>query len=633
LSDRLSSRNRRTGWAIAIGLCLITAAVYAPVCHFAFVNYDDYDYVTQNPIVVGGFSVQHAVSAFTKFYSHNWHPVTWLSHMLDVQLWGLDAGAHHIVNVAFHIANAVLLFLLLISVTGALWRSAFVAAVFAWHPLHVESVAWIAERKDVLSTFFWVLTMSAYVHYARHPRARRFLLVVICFSFGLMSKPMVVTLPFILLLIDYWPLNRARLSRDDRRQWFKLLLEKVPLFILALIACVITLEVQSRSGAVRSLLQVPLQFRVSNALIACVSYLWKTVWPVGLAVFYPLPRVISFWQAMLAAALLLGLTWFVFSLAKRYHYLVVGWLWFLVTLVPVIGIVQVGDQSRADRYTYIPLIGTTIAAAWGTWDLSKKTKRAQIILAAFSAVFLLLLLQATARQLQHWRNNVSLYQRALAVTSDNWLAHNNLSNALLEQHRDAVAAENHARQALRIRPSYAEAHVNLGVALSRQGKFAEAISNLENALLLAPQSADAEQYLGYAFMNAGKMREAVRHFSKVLGRKPNLILALKSLAWIRATDPSSEIRNANEAVMLGQRAAKLTAYQSADALRVLAAALAEAGRFDEAVTTGERGRNLARAASQPELVRQITEQLDLYRLGLPYRNKVSFLPNERLFAP
>ena len=601
---------------ICLLLSLGTVAVYAPVRHYEFVDYDDYEYVKKNPRVLGGFTHQNVVWAFTKFYSNNWHPLTWLSHMLDVELWGPNAGGHHITNVIFHAANAILLFLIFMSMTSALWRSALVAAVFAWHPLHVESVAWISERKDMLSTFFWILTMAAYLHYVRQPRVRRYLLVVACFALALMCKPMVVTLPFVLLLLDYWPLNRARLTQSDAGEWLNLFLEKVPLLGLVFISSLITIEAQHR---LTPLLELPLQLRFSNAPVSYINYLCKSVLPVKLSIIYPLPSAIPLWQAAGAAALLLVLTALAFAAAKRHPYLIVGWLWFVGTLVPVIGLVQVGYQSMADRYTYVPLIGVTIAGVWGTGELLKKTKRAQIVAAALSAAVALFLLQATGRQLRYWRDNVTLFQRAVSVASDNWLAHNNLSNALLEQHRSLEAAESHAREAVRIRPNYPEARVNLGLALFWQGKTSEAILHLEKALELRPNRPDTHEYLGYALMVAGRGDEAIQHFYEALRLSPAFVPALKGLAWIRATHPTANWRNADEAVRLAERAAQLTSYKDAQALDILAAAFAEAGRFDEAVRIGEQARNLALAANQTELARKIVDHLDLYRLGLPCR--------------
>jgi protein O-mannosyl-transferase len=605
-------------------LVLGTVTVYAPVWHYRFVNYDDYDYIRDNPFVVGGFTHHNVLSAFTKFYSHNWHPLTWLSHMLDVELWGLNAGGHHLTNVILHSANAVLLFLILTSMTSALWRSALVAAVFAWHPLHVESVAWISERKDVLSTFFWILTIAAYLHYARQPRVRRYLLVFVCFAMALMCKPMTVTLPFVLLLLDFWPLNRARLTRNDARAWLNLFLEKVPLLGLAFISSLITIEAQHRSGAIQSLLELPLQLRLSNAPVSYINYLCKSVLPFKLSVFYPLASAIPLWQAAGAAAFLLALSALAFAAAKRHPYLIVGWLWFVGTLVPVIGLVQVGYQSMADRYTYVPLIGVTIAGVWGTWELLKRTNRAQSLAATLSAALLLFLLQAAIWQVRYWRDNFTLFQRALSVTSNNWLAHNNLSNALLEQRRDLEAAS-HALAAVQIRLNYPDARLNLGVALLRQGKTSEAILHLNQALELQPNWPEAEQYFGFAMMDAGRVDEAIQHFYKALRLNPNLVPALKRLAWIRATQPDAKRRDASEALTLATRAAKITSYKDADALDVFAAALAEAGRFDEAIRTGEQARNLALRANQTELARKIAYQLDLYRLGLPYRGRQ--LPN------
>ncbi len=605
---------------ICLALGLGTLAVYAPVRHYQFLNYDDDDYVSDNPHVLGGFTRENVAYSFAHFHASNWHPVTWLSHMLDAELWGKNPGGHHVTNVILHAINAVLLFLIFTNMTGALWRSAFVAAVFAWHPLHVESVAWIAERKDILCGLFWFLTMAAYVSYARRPSGFKYLLVLFLFILGLMSKPMIVTLPLVLLLLDYWPLNRATLTRAEAHKWWHLFLEKAPLLVFALLVSRLTISTQHRAGALRSALEIPWPLRISNIPVSYVSYVWKTVWPTKLAVFYPLPMGIPLWQTACAAAFLLTTTVLVLVMSRRAPYLPVGWFWYVGALVPVIGLVQVGNQAMADRYTYIPLIGLATAGAWGTQALLKKTKRGQTVAVFLFIMASLLMIQATGRQLRYWQNSQTLFQRAISVTPDNGIAQGNLSSALLQEFQIEAAAD-HAREAIRILPSHPLGYLNLGMARLAQKRTSEAIQNLEKALQLLPDWPDTHQDLGGALILAGRVDDAIPHFYETLRLSPDHVPALKALAWIRATQPSANRRDANEAMQLAERAVRLTKGKDAQALDVLAAALAEAERYDEAIKTAEQARSLASATNKPKLADEIAGRLDLYQLRLPYRTK------------
>jgi protein O-mannosyl-transferase len=492
------SPSARQIWLTKVSICLAlavgTLVIYSPVRHYQFLNYDDNDYITQNSHVVTGFACPNFAWAFTRFHSSNWHPLTWLSHMLDVQLWGLNPGGHHTTNVIFHVTNAVLLFLILASMTGARWRSAFVAAVFAWHPLHVESVAWISERKDVLSTLFWLLSMAAYLRYVRHPQARTYLLVVLCLALGLMSKPMLVTLPFTLLLLDYWPLQRAQLSSGEGRKWFRLVAEKLPLIALAAASGAVTFLAQRYGGALVPLNHLPFSLRLSNALTSYCLYLAKALWPVDLAVFYPMPGSIPAWQWIGSVLVLVTVTSMVVATAKQYPYLATGWFWFLGTLAPVIGIVQVGEQAMADRYMYVALIGLSMMIAWGLPRLLEgaivPARRVRIALLAASAAVLMACAGLTARQLTYWHDSLSLFQHALAVTNDNWFAHGNVAISLGKQGkiREAIA---HYRELLRIRPGSLEALNNLAWHLAtdhedRDRDGPQALALVQRALELSP---------------------------------------------------------------------------------------------------------------------------------------------------
>jgi cytochrome c-type biogenesis protein CcmH/NrfG len=613
-------------WVICIGLAAGTVLLYSPVRHHGFVKFDDDDYVLQNPHVLHGLTFSAIKWAFLNFHSSNWHPLTWLSHMLDVRLWGLNAGGHHLTNVLIHATTAVLLFLLLNAVTDATWRSAFVAVVFAWHPLHVESVAWVAERKDVLSGLFWVLTIAAYARYVRNRTAINYFVVGTVFTLGLMCKPMLVTLPIILLILDYWPFRRASLSPGTFLNWLHLLVEKVPLFLLAGICSWFTYVAQHHSGAIKTLSEISWQLRIANAVTAYVVYIGQALWPVRLCVCYPLPSVISPWTAVAATALLVTISVLVIALARRTPAILCGWMWYLISLIPVIGIVQVGFQARADRYTYIPMIGLTIAATWGMSDVLKRYKRGSFVLAVIFICVSAAMLQASARQLTYWQNSFTLFNRALAVTSGNWLIENNLSNALLDQAKETEEAKKHAQTAIEIRADFAPAHVNLGIALLRQRRVAEATAQMKRACELQPNWPDAYFHLGSVLMIEGKTGDAIQQFETTLRLRPDTIHALKALAWIRATDSDPQWRNATDAVNLATRAVRLTNYEEADILDVYAAALAEAKRFSEAIEVEQRAHRMAAANKNNELAEQIRIRLDLYTLELPYRSKPAHLP-------
>ncbi len=478
-------RSRLLKLLICFILFLGTAGAYKAVSRHEFVRYDDGDYMTQNPPVASGLSLKSIEWAFTRFHSGNWHPLTWLSHMLDVQLWGLNAGGHHITNVLFHIANTVLVFFVFAHMTGSGWRSAFVAAIFAWHPLHVESVAWVSERKDVLSAFFWFLTIAAYLGYVSRPNVWRYLGVLGCYVAGLMSKPMVVTLPFVLLLLDYWPLQRAGLARGERGKWLLLVVEKIPFVVLAIASSVVTLLAQRKGGALIALDRLPFPVRLGNAFISYADYLLKAFWPVNLAVFYPMRDSLPSWHLAGAVLLLLAATTLAVTTARRVPFLIVGWLWFLGSLVPVIGIVQVGDQAMADRYMYIPLIGLSIIIAWGIPLLvgsALPAKQARPALVGVSGAVLVACLALTTRQIKYWHDSLGLFQHALFVTKNNWFAHGNIAMSL-GRSGDIGGAIAHYRELLRIKPASVEALNNLAwhLATSRDDRY----HNDEEALRLA----------------------------------------------------------------------------------------------------------------------------------------------------
>ena len=499
---------RREG-LVCLFLVLTTLAVYWQVGNHEFVNYDDKKYITENQHVQAGLTLKSIAWAFTSTHASNWHPLTWLSHMLDCQIYGLNPKGHHFTNVFFHILNSILLFLVFKKMTGAFWESAFVAALFALHPLHVESVAWAAERKDVLSTFFWMLTMGAYILYVKNPGIKKYLLTILLFALGLMAKPMLITLPFVLLLLDYWPLGRF----NKRSLAYPLVREKIPLFILAAASSFVTLFVQQRT--VGSLEVFPITVRISNAIISYVGYIVKMILPHNLAVLYPHPGMPPVWQVTGACLVLVFISFMAVKTFKRYPCFAVGWLWYLGTLVPVIGLVQVGLQSMADRYTYIPLTGIFVIIAWSAPDRMAKWRHKKYWLTAASAILLSILMAITWFQVRHWTNGITLFSHAIDVTENNSVAHNNLGNALAGQGKASEAIK-HYTDALHIDPMYADAHNNLGNVLADQGKISEAIKHYTEALRIKPDFAEAQSNLKNVSAFLNEINEAIKELQKLV---------------------------------------------------------------------------------------------------------------------
>jgi Flp pilus assembly protein TadD len=535
-------------YLIYLVLITVTLAVFWQVATHEFVNIDDQYYVVNNPHVQEGITSESVVWASTSYFAGVWMPLSWLSFMLDFELYGLNPGGYHVTNLFLHLANILLLFLVLKKATGEVWQSGFVAALFALHPLHVESVAWIAERKDVLSTFFWMLTMWAYLLYVKRPGFARYLLIVITFALGLMAKPMLVTLPFVLLLLDYWPLERL----ESGRSLLRLVLEKTLLFVLSAISCLVTIMVQRKGGALAPFDDFPLSTTIPNALVSYVSYLGKMIWPQKLAVFYPHPgSSLPMWQAAGAGLLLVCISVVALWSAKRWSYLAMGWLWYLGTLVPVIGLVQTGGHSMADRFTYIPLIGLFIMVAWGVPDLLAKWRYRQAIIAVATGLLLATLIIVTRAQLQHWKNSVTLFQHTLKVTSKNTIAHNNLGTALLEQGKMQEAIF-HYNKAMELKPNSPKIHSNLGNALAEQGKIREAIFYHNKAMELDPNSPRIRGNLGVALARQGRLDEAIIQFEKALGLKPDYAEAHNNLGntLVRQGRVQEAISHYSEAVRI-----------------------------------------------------------------------------------
>ena len=523
------SRENLNVLLICAALLLATAAVYWQVQKFEFVSLDDGDYVWQNEHVRTGLTWNNVLWAFTAIHSANWHPLTWISLMLDCELFESDARGCHTTNFLFHIANTLLLFVVLKKMTGSVLPSAFVAALFALHPLHIESVAWVSERKDVLSTLFWLLTMWAYKRYTENKTSGRYILLVIFFALGLLAKPMLVTLPFVLLLLDYWPLERLRLNGTGtlaKKVW-PLIVEKLPLFVLAVLSCAVTYFAQLTKGAVWP---VPAILRVPNVLVSYEKYIEKMLWPTRLAIFYPYTtQAILLGQAIVGALVVIVISIYVFRSAKTDKYLPVGWLWYLGTLVPVAGLVQVGSQAMADRYTYVPFIGLFIMIAWGVADYAKNKNISKKLLWIPALVILAVLSIHTWKQTGYWQNSDKLYEHAAAVTEGNHFAHLLLAK-VLEANKEADKALIHYQEAAKLYPSGSErsleSHRHAAQLLTDKGQLDEAIVHCREILRSEPNDTVAHTNLGIALAAKGDIDKAVIHYTKALEQDPNYVSAL-----------------------------------------------------------------------------------------------------------
>jgi protein O-mannosyl-transferase len=666
---------------ISFFLLAIVWIVFGQTWRYDFINYDDDVYVYGDPVVTHGLTLEGVKAAFSTQHSDNWVPLTTLSHMLDYQLFGPNAGDHHLTNVLLQAAAAILLFLALRQMTGFLWRSAFIAAVFAIHPLRVESVAWISERKDVLSGVFFMLTLWAYVRYVRSSKPLGwYLATLFCLILALLSKPSVVTLPFVLLLLDYWPLKRFNATTLKR-----LLLEKIPLLLLSLACCIPTMI--SEKPGIKQLEFCPIPLRIENAIVSYVIHMERMVYPANLAVLYPYPSAIPWWEVALAGILLAGICVIVWAQRQTRPWLLMGWLWYLGMLLPNIGFIQVGAYSRADRYTYLPQIGLVLALTWAAADyLYAGWRYRQALPGGCSAIILAALIFCAHRQVIYWRSSELLWTHALACTSNNFIAHNNLGRDLYLQGRPKEAMA-HYQKAVEIAPGYFDAQVNLASALSRagnlgeaiahyraalqidptdagvQGDFAstllqngnvaEAIAHFQKSLQLNPANAEAENNLGYAMtlmgdddeaiihfqralqiepnnlkaqwnladalMRKGRTGEAIVHYRQALQLKPDEIQIENNLALLLAIAPLASDRNGAEALKLAQQANQLSGGQNPVILHTLAAAYAETGQFDNAIQTLQKAIALARTAGQPQTVEQLNAELKLYQAGRPLR--------------
>jgi tetratricopeptide (TPR) repeat protein len=582
-------------------LALVTAAVFWPVVGCDFVNYDDPTYFVANPRVQAGLTPGNVIWAFSTLDAHNWHPLTWLSLMVDADMFGEKAAGLHFTNLFFHAANAVLLYLLLQRLTAAKWRSAFVAALFALHPLHVESVAWVSERKDVLSAFFGLLALICYARFGQEqlkigaqnpalnlsPSSARgsrlnYSLALIFFVCALLSKPMMVTLPFVLLLLDWWPMQR--LASLTPRAVVPLLLEKAPFFLFSAISCVITFWVQKKSGAMDALANVPLEGRLDNALVSYARYLGKTFLPVNLANPYPYPNHWKFPFVFASAVLLIGLSMFAVWLGKRFRFICVGWFWFVGMLIPVIGLVQVGAQSMADRYTYLPLTGVFIIFSWGTCAILKSGKCAAPLIATMAFMILFACALQSRNQIKFWKNSGTLFRHALAVTKNNDVAYSNLG-AYLSTHGQMPEAALCFEEALKINPgdpallfNYATAYYDIGLSLLQNGQVDESIVQFRKALEIYPGFKEAHNNLGNALSEVSQTDEAMVHFQKALEIDPNYLDAQNNFGITLL-----QIGRLDEAASHFEKVLQIKP-DNVDALNDLGVVLMQKGRLDEAVS-------------------------------------------------
>lgn len=568
---------KRIGIERWIGVVMIAMvlAVYSQLAGHDFIDFDDGAYILNNTHVRTGLTFENIRWAFTSLEESNWHPLTWISHMMDCQVYGIHPAGHHLTSLFLHVANTLLLFLVLRTATGNLWKSALVAALFGIHPLHIESVAWISERKDVLSGFFWMLIILSYLYYARKGKAYRYLLTLALFALGLMAKPMLVTLPLVLLLFDFWPLGRF--TSGVPRSLSYLYYEKIPFFILSIASSVVTYIAQSRGKAVLSLETLSFADRIMNGSISYVRYLLKLVWPQKLAIFYPHPgNAIPLLQCLSAGVLLIVISILVIRFYRQRPFLLFGWFWYLGTLVPVIGILQVGIQSMADRYTYLPSIGVFILLVWSIPEHLFRVYRTRLFLSA-AAIFVVICLSVTSWfQLSYWEDTEKIFRHALRVTRNNYVAHCNLGNAMLKQERLEEAAAEY-RKALNIWPDYPDAHNNLGLIHAKKGNIEEAMAHYRRAIHIDPQHILAQLNLADALAKSGRLDEAISRYRALLTVHPDNGMAHNTIgvALVEAGEMADAANHFRQAIAL--------CHDCPEPRNNLGRALTLTGRFDLAI--------------------------------------------------
>ncbi len=531
---------------IYIVLTAVTFAAFLQVNQYDFV-FDDIIYVINNHHIQSGITLDGIRWAFSTTYAEFWHPLTWLSLMFDYQLYSLNPGGYHVTNLILHIFSTLLLFWLFHRMTGALWKSAFVAAFFALHPLHVESVAWISERKDVLSAFFWMLTLCLYVYYTEKPVIKRYLLVVFSFVCALMSKPMVVTLPVIMMLLDYWPLNRFETKKDNPVLWQ--VKEKLPFFLLSAVFSIITIYAQYNPSVRR--FPFPLTSRLANASVSFVTYLTKTFWPHNLAVFYPFPHQIPLWQVWGSILLLIMISIAVIIIWKRLPYLFVGWFWYVITLLPVIGIIQIGDFAMADRYHYLPSVGIAFGLAWGVSSFTESKNIRKKILFPVGTISLAVMTFLSWNQCVHWKNNFTLFSHALEVTKDNYLAHDYVGLVFFAERKNEEALY-HFNRALQIKPDYAITYNNRGMFYGQLGQYQKALDNFNKAVSIIPTYADAYFNKGLTYSNLGQHQKAIEYYNKAIDLAPDNIKSYnnRGISYVSLGQYQRAIENFSKAIIL-----------------------------------------------------------------------------------
>jgi Flp pilus assembly protein TadD len=601
--------SRRENWYVGMAIFLVTMVLYWPVVGFPFVNFDDQLYVYQNPNVVHGFSWEGIKWSCTSVVAANWHPLTMVSHMADWSVYGRYAGGHHLTNILLHSSNAVLLWLLLKRMTKCFWPSALVAALFAWHPLNVESVAWIAERKNVLSAFFFILTAWGYMRYVEHPRPAKYALALLLFAAGLAAKPMLVTLPFILLLLDYWPLQRISFSQNrlgwDGRKLGRLLLEKIPFLMVAVADCIITFLAQNHSGSVRTLEEVPLAMRLVNIPIAYLAYLGKAFYPSQLCVFYDFPSHLPVLAGLVSFIILVAMTFLVWHFKSACRWLLVGWLWYLGMLIPVIGLVQTGSQAMADRHTYLPLVGIFFILAYTLNEVLVERRQLRSFVVGGVMIMLLCNLVLTRRQLMQWQSSVALFTQAVAINPECLFSQEMLGTAYHAEGRIAEAIE-HYSAAVNFRPTDPDLQYVLGRELIEAGKFSEAENHLAIALRHMPDNPILHNTRGVALLQCGRPQEAELEFSRAITiqsdySKPYFNLGKTLLAEGR-----------NQLAITNFLAALRFEADWPEALQNLARAYAAAGDQSNAVNTARAALKIAQASQQGILAGQITDELKAY---------------------
>jgi tetratricopeptide (TPR) repeat protein len=653
---------------VYLALVVITFATYWQVFQLGLTNYDDDHYVGQNLRVQSGLTWDGIKWAFTTAEFTYWHPLAYVSHMLDCELFGMKIGGHHFINLLIHVVNSCLLFALFWRMTKDFWPAAFLAALFALHPLRVESVVWIAERKDVLSTFFYLLSILAYIRYTEQPSRRWYAFALVAFAAALATKPMIVSLPCALLLLDFWPLRRLALPNwrrlADRSFWVEpasqslrqILLEKVPFVVMAGLATAAGVIIVRITGMHGGSELFPIPLRLANTPISFARYLGKMLWPDNLAVLYPMPSHWPLWQVLASILLLILLSWVIVKQADRKPYLLFGWLWFLVTLLPVIGVITFSWHSIADRYTYIPSVGVFAMVIWLIKELSPAGRAARPALASGAALILAACVGKTWTQIPHWRDTKTLFTQAVRVTKNNAIAHYNVGRVFVLEKNWAAAAEQfraavqinpkydvaqtslggtllelgqrpeaieHLNAALRANPNQDNAHFNLALALAASGNHAAAGEHFAAVTRLVPTMANAHAGLSVSLARQGKTREAIQSCRDGLVLCPNTPDLLNNLSWLLATSPADELRNGEEATQLAAQACELTQYQRAELVCTLAAAHAEAGRFSQATSAATMAHDSAHASGDAAVTSKCLRMLELFRANKPYRETPS----------